>query len=69
MLSFIKHLFVPRPVVPETPRQIVAREHNETEIDMLRAQKELEYWSSQVLMLKERHERLVRLARAEQNSH
>lgn len=61
IFSELKYLFIPRPIVPETPIQIVARELNETHIDLLKAQKELEYWQSQVPMLVNRNERLRRL--------
>lgn len=62
MFDAIKHLFIPK---IETPLQIVARELIETEIDMLKAQKELEYWSSQVPMLRLRHHRLICIRKGE----
>lgn len=55
MYSWLKSLFIPK---SETPMQIVAREMNETHIDLLKAQKELEYWSSMVPMLNQRAARL-----------
>lgn len=64
MWNWIKHLFIPK---FEIPSQIVARELNETEIDLLKAQKEAEYWSSTVTMLQRRHDRLTVIMRSGSN--
>jgi hypothetical protein len=60
MLNYIKSLFIPK---VETPAMIVAREVNETSIDLLKASKELEYWHSQCQMLDQRGKRLLELTK------
>ncbi len=58
MLNFIYHLFIPRPVQLPDPDLIIAQQIHETRLDMLKAEKELEYWRSQVPMLAQRYSRL-----------
>ena len=55
MWNWIKSLFMPR---IETPQMIIARELHEAQIDKLQAEKEAEYWSSQVQMFTRRIYRL-----------
>lgn len=58
MINFFKYLFVPKPPVVETPQMIIARELHETQVDILKARKEQEYWHSMSLMLAQREIRL-----------
>jgi hypothetical protein len=58
MWNWIKYLFIPRPIILPDPELVVAEEIHETKLDLLKAAKELEYWKSQVEMLRQRYARL-----------
>jgi hypothetical protein len=58
MWNWMKSLFMPAQIILPDPDMIIAQQIHETRLDMLRAEKELEYWSSQVPMLNQRLQRL-----------
>ena len=52
-------LFAPPKIVLPDPNTVAAQQLHETRLDLLKAHKELEYWTRQVPMLVERQDRLM----------
>ncbi len=63
MFNWIKSLFAAP--TPDTPEVVAAKDYNEARLDLLRAQKEREYWVSQVSMVQERISRLSRIVQVD----
>ena len=59
MFQYLKNIYAPQ---PDSPEVVAAKELNEARLDLLKAQKEREYWASMEPMLKARIARLTNVA-------